>query len=260
MKLPQMLTMIGLLCLGGLFANIRDAVEPQAAAFGSKTAVVNTTIDSLDCDCGPDCKCADACKKELAELQAKYNDVLAEQVKATSFKVVVPYWNTSSRMNRGNGSTGGSTGKTAQKVVASTHYETVVSSSGGGSTGKHPVANTVKGAAAVVGKTAQVASNVVKGTVNVAAKVATAPVSNYRARWTYPGTIEHHMATSHGVSVNGMSQSELLAHHDSIHDTIGPVYSTSTTTSVSSSNCPGGVCPTSGTASRPRLLGRIFRR
>lgn len=249
MKLPQIITIVGLLCLGGLFANIRDAVEPQAAAFGSKTAVVNTTIDSAgDCECGPDCKCADACKKELAELQAKYNDILAEQVKAASFKA-----------STGNGSTGGSTGKTAQKVVASTHYETVASSSGGGSTGKHPIANTVKGAAVVAGKTVQAASNVVKGTIHTAAKVAAAPVANYRARWTYPGTIEHHMATSHGVSVSGMSEAELLSQHDLMHDMMGPVYQ-SQNVSYSSSSCPGGVCPTSGTTSRPRLLGRIFRR
>jgi len=249
MKLPQIITIVGLLCLGGLFANIRDAVEPQAVA-SSKTAVVKTSLDSLDCDCGTDCKCHDLSAK-IAELQTAYDNMLAEKTKTASFKA-----------STGNGSSGGSTGKTAQVSTTSTGYfgPSVNSSGGGGSTGRHPVANTVKGAAVVAGKTVETAAKVVKGTVNVAAKVATAPVANYRARWTYPGTIEQHMATSHGVSVSGMSQSDLLAQHDAIHDTIGPVYSTSTTTSVSSSNCPGGVCPTSGTASRPRLLGRIFRR
>jgi hypothetical protein len=249
MKFPQLLTIVGLLCLGGLLSQVRDAVEPQAVA-SSKTAVVKTSLDSLDCDCGTDCKCHDLSAK-IAELQTAYDNMLAEKTKTASFKA-----------STGNGSSGGSTGKTAQVSKVTSHYETVVSSSGGGSTGRHPLANTVKGAALVAGKTVQATSNVVKGTIHTAAKVATAPVANYRARWTYPGTIEQHMATSHGVSVSGMSQSDLLAQHDAIHDTIGTTYSTSTQTSYSSSSCPGGVCPSgrTATASRPGLLGRIFRR
>jgi hypothetical protein len=245
---PQLLTIVGLLCLGGLLSQVRDAVEPQAVA-SSKTAVVSTQLDGLDsldfdCNCGPDCKCSDETKNKLAELQAKYDAMLAEQTKTASFKA-----------STGNGSSGGSTGKTAQVSTTSTgHYETVVSSSGGGSTGKHPVAT-------AVGKTVQTASNVVKGTVNVAARVATAPVANYRARFTYPGTIEQHLQTDHNVSVSGMSRSEMLAHHDAIHDVIGPVYQ-SQSTRYSSSNCPGGVCPSgNATASRPRFIGRLlFRR
>lgn len=87
--------------------------------------------------------------------------------------------------------------------------------------------------------------------------------SVYRARWTYPSTIEDHMASDHGVSVAGKTKEQLLAEHDAIHDGIGPVHSTRSATVTRSrstySSCPEGVCPTPQSRySAPRL--RVFRR
>lgn len=88
--------------------------------------------------------------------------------------------------------------------------------------------------------------------------------SSYKARWTYPSTIEDHMATDHGVSVSGKTKPQLLAEHDAIHDAIGPGYSTKTTavsrTRSTASSCPGGVCPTGSSQSYSRPMFRLFRR
>lgn len=96
--------------------------------------------------------------------------------------------------------------------------------------------------------------------------VSSAPVvsSSYKARWTYPSTIENHMATDHGVSVAGKSKAQLLAEHDAIHDASGPSYSTKTNavtrTRSTVSSCPGGVCPTGPSQSYSRPMFRLFRR
>lgn len=87
--------------------------------------------------------------------------------------------------------------------------------------------------------------------------------STYKARWTYPSTIEDHMASDHGVSTAGKTKAQLLAEHDAIHDVIGPVHSTRSATVTRSratySSCPGGVCPTPQSV---RYSGpfRFFRR
>ena len=87
--------------------------------------------------------------------------------------------------------------------------------------------------------------------------------SNYRARWTYPSTIEDHMAADHGVSTSGKTKAQLLAEHDAIHDKIGPVHSARSATVSRSratySSCPGGVCPTPQ-SSYPTSRFRVFRR
>lgn len=85
-------------------------------------------------------------------------------------------------------------------------------------------------------------------------------VSEYKARWTFPGDLTTHLQTTHGQSVAGMSVADQLRLHDSLHDSAPktsyqvvrsapvvrsvPMYSTSrTTTKTTTSNCPGGVCP-----------------
>lgn len=90
--------------------------------------------------------------------------------------------------------------------------------------------------------------------------------SSYSARWTYPtATIEEHMAGDHGVSTAGKTTEQLLAEHDAIHDSIGPVHSTRSSSVTRSratySSCPGGVCPTPQSRSAaPVNRIRIFRR
>jgi len=36
--------------------------------------------------------------------------------------------------------------------------------------------------------------------------------------WTYPGTIQNHLATDHGVSTSGMSRQQMLNLHDALHE------------------------------------------
>lgn len=36
--------------------------------------------------------------------------------------------------------------------------------------------------------------------------------------WSYPGTIQNHLATDHGVSTSGMSRQEMLNLHDALHE------------------------------------------
>lgn len=86
-------------------------------------------------------------------------------------------------------------------------------------------------------------------------------VSEYKARWTFPGDLTTRLQTSHGQNVSGMSVADQLKLQDSLHD--GSVVSRTVTRSVapvvsypvvrvpqvrytpvySTSNCPGGVCP-----------------
>lgn len=113
-----------------------------------------------------------------------------------------------------------------------------------------------------------------KVSVNSTPAVASKPVpasDSYRARWTYPGNISTHLSSTHGVDVSGMSVSDQLRLHDSMHEAergsstvrysvANPVqYSTSqpVRSYVRSSSCPGGVCPMpSRTTTRFRLFGR----
>lgn len=74
--------------------------------------------------------------------------------------------------------------------------------------------------------------------------------------WTYPGDLSSHLASSHGVNTQGMSHSEQLALHDSIHKSTSSSTSTqsrppqtplppkSSTQTTGASTCPAGtVCP-----------------
>jgi hypothetical protein len=93
----------------------------------------------------------------------------------------------------------------------------------------------------------------------------TAPATGYydgASRWTYPGRIDSHLASSHGVSsseIAGKSKAELEAMHDALHNRAStrrvmrrsPVR-------VLSSGCPGGVCPSPGSFA-PMRRG-LFRR
>lgn len=67
-------------------------------------------------------------------------------------------------------------------------------------------------------------------------------------RWTYPGNIYDHLRTGHGVSGEGLSLREAEDYHSSLHNATR----SSTVTYQSSSNCPGGVCPTNTTTRRKR--------
>lgn len=88
-------------------------------------------------------------------------------------------------------------------------------------------------------------------------------VSEYKARWTFPGDLTTRLQSSHGQNVSEMSVDDQLKLHDSLHDANGTVVSRTVTRSVapivsypvvrvpqvryspvySTSNCPGGVCP-----------------
>lgn len=62
------------------------------------------------------------------------------------------------------------------------------------------------------------------------------------SQWTYPGTIDGHLASTHGLSrshLAGKSKQQLEAIHDSLHNATryAPAQP------VMQSNCPGGVCP-----------------
>lgn len=43
-------------------------------------------------------------------------------------------------------------------------------------------------------------------------------VDNARGHWSYPGTIDSHLESTHGVSTAGMSRQEKLNLHDSLHE------------------------------------------
>ena len=48
--------------------------------------------------------------------------------------------------------------------------------------------------------------------------VSPSTASAHKAHWTYPGTIEHHLRADHGIDTRGMSQSQMLYLHDSLHE------------------------------------------
>ena len=47
---------------------------------------------------------------------------------------------------------------------------------------------------------------------------ATRTVVRSANHWTYPGTIEGHLQSTHGVAVAGMSREQMLSMHDAIHE------------------------------------------
>lgn len=86
----------------------------------------------------------------------------------------------------------------------------------------------------------------------------------YQPRWqNYDGLSKsQHAAVMHGIDTAGMSEAAIAMALDDDHDTFGPSHSPAmrgrVTTVQSSSNCPGGVCPTNRTTttySRGGLLG-----
>jgi hypothetical protein len=67
------------------------------------------------------------------------------------------------------------------------------------------------------------------------------------SQWTYPGTIDGHLTSTHGLSrsqLAGKSKQELERLHDSLHNATryAPAQSVYRQP-VMQSNCPGGVCP-----------------
>lgn len=43
-------------------------------------------------------------------------------------------------------------------------------------------------------------------------------VDNVRGHWSYPGTIDNHLESTHGVSTAGMTREQKLSLHDSLHE------------------------------------------
>lgn len=65
------------------------------------------------------------------------------------------------------------------------------------------------------------------------------------SQWTYPGTIDGHLAATHGLSrgeLSGKSKQELERIHDSLHNSTRYAQPVNRQPVVRS-NCPGGVCP-----------------
>lgn len=63
-----------------------------------------------------------------------------------------------------------------------------------------------------------------------------------RAHWSYPGDIASHLATGHGQATAGMTREQMLDLHDALPEQARGT--TRTVARVTTSNCPGGVCPT----------------
>lgn len=90
----------------------------------------------------------------------------------------------------------------------------------------------------------------------------------YRARWTFPGSIEGHMQ-AHGVDTSGKTRDQLLAEHDAIHDVVGPVRAGEPIPQVSQisyrlQDCPNGQCPvvnavSNVTAGTVKATGAVVR-
>lgn len=66
--------------------------------------------------------------------------------------------------------------------------------------------------------------------------------------WTYPGTIDSHLKTTHGVDPSGLTREQKLTLHDQLHESAkatpvaavaAPVYQSTPTRST----CPRGGCP-----------------
>ena len=52
------------------------------------------------------------------------------------------------------------------------------------------------------------------------------PIPNTTARghWTFPGTIESHLGSTHGVDTSGMTRGQMLSTHDALHEGRAPSY------------------------------------
>jgi len=86
----------------------------------------------------------------------------------------------------------------------------------------------------------------------------------YRARWTFPGSIEGHMQ-AHGVETAGKTKEQLLSEHDAIHDVVGPVRAGEPIPQVTQvayqfQDCPDGFCPVRKTvAGAAQVTGAVVR-
>ncbi len=65
-------------------------------------------------------------------------------------------------------------------------------------------------------RTASVSSSCPNGECPVQAQVQAAP--EVRGHWSYPGTIDSHLESVHGVSTAGMTRQQKLDYHDSLHE------------------------------------------
>ncbi len=138
------------------------------------------------------------------------------------------------------------------KPVAS-NYPSVSSSVSYGSTGSVSYGST--GSIVSLGSTG---SSVSRGPLRTAARVVTSPLARV-GHWSYPGEIGNHLAKDHGVSTAGMTREQQLQLHDSLHEGTQVVVRSSQpvmpVVSYPTSNCPGGVCPTSTSVSRSTNSG-----
>lgn len=169
------------------------------------------------------------------------------------------------------------TAKPASAAAAASSYGTVTSSpvvvtSSGGSTGSS-VRSSGGSTGSVVRSTVSYGST--GSSVQYSQPVTSQPVTSsvrYSAgpsppgHWTYPGSIDSHLQTEHGVSVSGMSRSQMLNLHDSLHEgtaTASTVVTSAPVVVSPASNCPNGQCPTSASRSSvnqtffPRLRNRF---
>lgn len=69
---------------------------------------------------------------------------------------------------------------------------------------------------------------------------AAPPRAAAAGHWTFPGTIEGHLRTGHGVDPRGLTREQMLQLHDQLHTaraaSPAAVY-------YAPGGCPGGVCP-----------------
>jgi hypothetical protein len=91
-------------------------------------------------------------------------------------------------------------------------------------------------------------------------QISNAPYANFPTssgpHWTFPGSIENHLQSGHGINTSNMSRDQMLSLHDSLHE--GKVSTTQpsplrTTYSTRSSTCPNGAnCPQNNSYSTTR--------
>lgn len=138
------------------------------------------------------------------------------------------------------------------------------STGGGGSTGIPSVHVEVSSVSSVQRSTP--VRNAVAAVVAVPAKAVANAVDNYRARWTYPGELGHHLQTTHGQNVAGMTHADMLRLHDALHEGVsshGSVGMQRLAPQSSQSECPDNVCPTpayGAPSRRPLMLFPNLRR
>jgi hypothetical protein len=74
--------------------------------------------------------------------------------------------------------------------------------------------------------------------------------------WSYPGSIDDHLKSQHGVDTSGMTREQMLSTHDALHESgqATPLSTQPRMQSPAASNCPGGTCPPRASQQR-----RLFR-